>query len=205
MKLWYRLLLSVLTLNFIGGKLENFEFTAFAQSGSSRTFQLAAGTSLGWLSRRDFGEGNSERFYLEPVVHGYFPTPVQHLFLRPSLMASYVWTQPEMPQALRIEETDFYFGLGAGFVYDWVVLPSLSFGAHWVNRSIKLVTKDPVTVENDQISRSENLTALYAQLGLGVPLFEGFLVIEPFYRFRVFLDDERESGAYGIETTLQIF
>ena len=181
------------------------EAVALAQTDSSPGFQLAAGTSLGWLSRRDFGEGYSERIYLEPVVHGYVATPFRNLFFRPSVMFSYIWDQPEMPQALRVEEYDLYLGFGAGLVYDWFVVPSLSLGSQIVRREIRLVTKNAVAVERDRISRSEKLFALYVQLGLGVPLFHGFLVMEPFYRFRYFADDPRESGAYGIEMTLQIF
>ncbi len=166
---------------------------------------FALGASLGWLRRADYGVGESERFFIEPLIHSYFATPLRQFFLRPSAFLSYVWAQPEMPASLRVEETDLYLGLGLGFVYDWVLVPSFTVGTQFIHRNISLQASDPVTIETDLVSTSERHIALYVQGGIGVSLFSGDLVLEPFYRQRFFLDDQREGGAYGLESSYALF
>jgi hypothetical protein len=180
---------------------------ALAQDdGSAAAFmQGAVGLSVGVVQRRDYGEGNASRLLLEPVFHSYVPLGDDRMFGRVSVHGGYIWQQPEMPRAVRIEEKDIYGGFALGLVWDGVVVPSLTGGAQVVNRTISFKASDPVDVQKDPISRSETLFGWFAQVGLGVPLLQGRLVFEPFYRHRWFADDPRESWGYGVETTYQLF
>lgn len=167
--------------------------------------QGAGGLSLGVVNRRDYGEGHSTRILVEPVFHLYFALPPDQLFVRTSLHFGYLWQQPEMPRAVRVEERDLYGGVGVGLLWDWIVIPSLSLGPQLVHRQTQLKTSTPVRVAQDPISRSEQLLGWFVQAGVGVPLLKGLLVFEPFYRYRWFADDARESWGYGLETSVQIF
>lgn len=172
--------------------------------GSGGGFALAAGTSLGFSRRADYGEGSSDLFFLEPVVHAYVPTPLERLFVRVSLRASYVWNQNEMPRALRVEENDVYLGLMAGILFDWILVPSLELGGQYIHRAIELKAAEPLTLNVDNISGSETLYAMLIQAGLGIPLFEGVLVLEPFIRQRFIPEDARERVSYGMEVSVQL-
>jgi hypothetical protein len=168
-------------------------------------FQGAVGANFGFLNRRDYGEGDSRRFVFEPVFHGYLALPVDGLFARGTFHFSYVWQQPEMPQSLRVTERDLYAGLGMGMVYDWHVIPAVTVGMQFVRRDIKIETSVPVRGNGSQMSDTENLIGYFTQLGLGIPLLNGLMVFEPFYRFRFFPEDEREGAAYGIDVSVQLF
>lgn len=176
-----------------------------AVAAAPALIQGAVGSSFGFFDRRDFGEGNSRRFFLEPLFHAYLGLPVERLFARGTFYFSYVWQQPEMPQSLRVTERDLYAGLGTGLLYDWYVIPAVSVGLQYVRRKIELETAGPIQGGGSQIGGSENLLGYFTQLGVGIPLLHGLLVFEPFYRFRFFPKDEREGAAYGIDVSVQVF
>lgn len=167
-------------------------------------FHLAAGASLGFQNRKEYGASDFSRVYPEIVAYGYFGGFMGPLWLRPGVRLAYVTEQAEMPQATRVEERDFVYSGELGFVYDWYVIPSLTVGGGAISRRIKLVTKEPVQDGGGRIGGSESLPLLYAQGGVGVPLFSGFAVVEPFYRYSWVERDSRITYTYGLEVTLQI-
>jgi hypothetical protein len=168
-------------------------------------FQGAVGMGLGVINRDDYGEGSSSRLLIEPVFHGYLALPIDRLFARGSLHGGYLWQQPEMPRALRIEEKDAYLGLGLGLVWDGLLTVSLSGGPQFVHRKIELRTEGPIEATDDKISRTESMVGWFLQAGVGIPILDGLFVVEPFYRYRWFKDDERESWGYGVEASVQVF
>jgi hypothetical protein len=178
---------------------------SLARAESPSFFQGAVGTSFGFVNRRDYGEGDSRRFFLEPAFHAYLALPVDGLFGRGTFHFSYVWQQPEMPQSLRVKEQDLYAGLGMGLVYDWYVIPAVTVGMQFARRDIKIETSAPIQSNGSRISETENLMGYYTQLGVGIPLLHGVMVFEPFYRLRFFPEDEREGAAYGIDVSVQLF
>ncbi len=69
---------------------------------------LATGFGFGWQSRRDYGAGDRQRFYYEIPMYTY--VSLGHPFyLRPGLRLFYSNSQPEMPSAIRMSETDFAY------------------------------------------------------------------------------------------------
>jgi hypothetical protein len=185
--------------------LASVQVPIHASAEERSVFQGAVGTSFGFLNRRDYGEGDSRRFFIEPAFHAYLALPVAGLFGRGTFHFSYVWQQPEMPQSLRVTERDLSAGLGMGLVYDWYVIPAVTVGAEFARRDIKIETSTPIQSNGSRISDTENLIGYFTQLGVGVPLLHGLMVFEPFYRFRFFPKDEREGAAYGIDVSVQLF
>lgn len=198
---------AMFVVGWAGGSLVTGDRALAADQGgqSSKFVQGAAGLSVGVLSRRDYGEGTATRLFFEPVFHSYFALPVNQLYARASFQFGYRWQQPEMPQAIRVEETDIYGALGGGLVWDWIVTTSLSGGPEFVRRTITLKTAAPIDVPKDAVSDTEMLLGWYAQTGFGISMLRGFLLFEPFFRYRWFGDDAREGWGYGLETTFQIF
>jgi hypothetical protein len=172
--------------------------------GAESSFALAGGASFGFARRLDFGEGASDRFFIEPLVHAYFPTPLSQLFVRASLHGSYMWDQNEMPQALRVVENDAYIGFQMGLVFDWILVPAFSIGGQYIHRTVDLVVSEPISAQSDRVSGSENIFAFLIQAGLGFPISDGLFVIETFLRQRFIPEDSREGVTYGLELTVQV-
>ena len=205
--LWCAWYCAMLGLCWAGGVWLIVDRALAADSGkaSSKFVQGAAGLSVGVLNRRDYGEGTATRLFFEPVFHSYFALPVTQLYAKASLQFGYRWQQPEMPQAIRVEETDIYGAFGGGLVWDWILPTSLTGGSEFVRRTITLKTASPIDVPRDEVSDTETLLGWYGQFGFGISMLRGFLLFEPFFRYRWFGDDAREGWGYGLETTFRIF
>ena len=169
-----------------------------------RTFQLATGASFGFQNRKEYGTADFTRAHPEIVVYGYFGGFLGSAWLRPALRVAYLAEQPEMPQSLRVEERDWTFAGELGAVYDWYVVPSLSVGGGVIRRRIELVTKGAISVGREDISRTEVLPFVHGQIGVGIPLWKGFVVVEPFYRYTGVKGDARITSTYGLELTFQV-
>lgn len=172
-------------------------------SAESSETTLAAGGDLAWTSRNDYGARTYRRFMPEGIGYLYFPL-VQSVYVRPGLRLAYVWDQPEMPQALRIEESDFMASAEAGFLWNWYVVPSLTFGYGYDFRTIKLKTSEPISMVDDRISGKETLNVMYGQMGVGVPVMSGLFLLEPFIRYWDIKTDDRSHWTFGAEATVAI-
>jgi hypothetical protein len=167
--------------------------------------QGAAGVSVGWLERRDYGEATRANFI--PEVVGYTYLSLGHrLFLRPGVRIGYSGlSQPDMPAAVAMREHDVAFSAEAGLVFDATVVPSLSVGTGVVARSVSLTTQAPVAAGDEQLSHWEALPMIYSQLGLGLPMWKGKLLVEPFVRTEWLRGDPRSHWRYGLDITVRVF
>ncbi|KAB8033295.1 hypothetical protein [Fluviispira multicolorata] len=175
--------------------------SAFSQSNR---FQMAVGGGVSFYPIRDFGENYFTQVAPEIVIYGYIPL-FQRLWLRPGLRANYSWLQPEMPQAIRVEENDLKYDIEIGLVVDWIILPSISFGIGGIYRQISLKTQYPLVVPVDDVSGTDNIPMFQTQLGIGFPIASGIVVIEPYGRYVILENDKRFAWGYGLEVTMQIF
>lgn len=166
-------------------------------------FQIAAGLSAGWLRREDFGDGSFSRFTPEVIVFGYLPV-FDPVFLRPGLRVSYAWQQPEMPKSVRVEENDLAASAELGVLYESYAIPSLTLGVGYISRKIRLVTEKPVVSVNSDISTRDSLYFASVQAGVGIPLWKGFVVAEPYVRYVLAAGDSRLGLGFGVEVTFQI-
>ena len=167
--------------------------------------RLAVGLGLGWTNRTDYGQNNFTRFAPEYLVQTYSPRIDQNFYVRPGLRLSYAWLQPEMPSSVRVEETDFNISPEVGFLYEWYVIPAVTFGAGADIRTLTLKTQGPMVGTDSNISNRETLWFGYFQGGVGLPLLKGLLVIEPYFRYNFVRRDNRVKYGYGVDTTLEVF
>jgi hypothetical protein len=176
---------------------------AFAQEKDWQ-FQLATGLGLGLQERKEYGSSTFSRYHPEWVAYGYLGGPMGPLWLRTGFRVAGLYEQPEMPQSARVEETDWSGAGELGVVWDSYLVPSLAVGGGLIRRKIEFVSRFPVEGSH-KLDRVEHLPFLYAQLGLGIPFFRGFVVVEPYYRKTWVKADARTGDTLGAEMTFQIF
>jgi hypothetical protein len=178
-----------------------FQSNGFAKN---QDFHLAIGAGLSFYNRQDYGEAAFTQLAPEFVTYGYLPV-FSNFWFRPGIRLNYSWQQPDMPQALRIEETDFKYMLETGIVFDWIVIPSLSYSFGQIYRTSNFKVGTPITDYKDDISGSESIPISQFQLGLGFPILRGFILFEPYTRYTIVQNDKRFGWGYGFEITFQTF
>lgn len=162
---------------------------------------MASGFGPAWHLREDYGSQKYLRLAYELPTYVYLPI-YGDLHARTGLRLAYSDSQPEMPKGISFRETDYSYALEAGIVYDWYVIPSLSFGFGTINRTIKVSTHSKIE-DNNAFDRKEKLGFWTMQLGTGIPVARGLVVFEPFYRYQKIKSDERTQSAIGFEMTVQ--
>lgn len=169
-----------------------------------KSFHLAIGAGLSFYNRQEYGESSFTQLAPEFITYGYLPI-FSRFWFRPGLRMNYSWQQPDMPQALRIEETDFRYMLETGIVFDWIVVPSFSYAFGQIYRTTQFKTRFPITSAQDDVSGTENIPMSQFQLGLGFPILKGLILFEPYARYTIVQNDKRFGWGYGFEVTFQAF
>jgi hypothetical protein len=165
---------------------------------------IAAGASLSLQQREDYASGSRTAAVPELVVLGYIDTAASRIYARPGLRIGFAGIdQAEMPQAIRMREYDIDAVAELGVLYDGVVTPSLAVGAGGVARWVTRELDAPINGSSSE-TRFELLPAVQAQVGLGVPLVRGGLVVEPFVRYDHVFGDDRVGWGVGFDATLAI-
>jgi hypothetical protein len=161
----------------------------------------AIGLNFAWQTRRDYGARDYRRFSPEILGYLYGETPFNELFWRLGSRIGYSSDQPEMPQAVRLEETDTTWLFEAGIVKDWYLVPSFSIGYGYDFRTTKVKTTSPVDMSDDRLNRKQRLGISYFQTGLGIPTLDGLFLIEPILRYHSIDLDMRSHWTFGVEWT----
>ena len=161
-----------------------------------------AGLNIGWLSRRDFGARTFRRFHPEIVGYRYGILPFEDWFWRAGARFGYSAHQPEMPQAVRIIETDTSLSVEGSLIREWylVLTGTLGLGSNF--RKLAAKTEAPIEVVDSRLNRSKRLNVTYLQFGAGLPINEGLFLIEPLVRYQVTQFDDRSKWLTGIEFTV---
>lgn len=177
---------------------------SYGRTRSSEELQQrwAIGTNLAWVNRRDYGARDFRRFSPELVGYTYGELPWIDTFWRAGTRLGYSNSQPEMPQAVRIEETDTIWTVEGGILRNWYVVPSLSWGVGYDFRTTRVKTQAPLDVVDDRLNRKERLLMWYVQGGLGFPLYHGTFMIEPIARYHTIEYDDRSHWLFGFEMTV---
>lgn len=178
--------------------------SSIAVAQDEKSIQMATGFNFMVQSRTDYGANSHLLFFPEIVTYAYYHLS-ENYYLRPGVRLGTNVGRAEMPQSVKIIEDDYRFSGELGVTFDWFIIPSVSVGIGNIYRTIKLDTSPPITVENEKISQTENLIFHYVQLGVGVSLIKGFVVIEPNFRFESVAHDPRIKWNYGLEATIQLF
>jgi hypothetical protein len=176
---------------------------AFLSSMAFGLGEIAAGGSMAWSLRQQYGARSEFYFSPEAVLLGYFPIAGK-LHGRTGMRGSYLWEQPDMPSSLRVEEKDFSALIDAGFVWSGVVVPSVAVGVGRIWRSTRLVVSEPIVATNSNITSESQLDFWSVQVGLGLPVEPSFLLVEPFWRYQRVSKDWRLSSVLGIEASFSL-
>jgi hypothetical protein len=174
---------------------------AAAAAPGKRT-RFALGASFGFVRRRDVGQEIETLFVPSIVGLAYFRV-APRVYLRPGLRLGLATDQPDTASDARIREGGILGRAEVGVLYDAWLVPALSVGAGFEARVISFVG-DGVAQPSSQADRNELLGQFYGQFGLGLPLFHGFMVVEPYARiFHVFTDD-RANSELGFDVTFAL-
>jgi hypothetical protein len=171
-----------------------------APAGMARGPRFALGASFGFLRQEDLGGSIATRF-IPSLVGLAYVSLAPRLYLRPGarLGLSGLW-QPAAATDARVEEHGLQGRAEVGLLYDAWVIPAIGVGAGLERRSIDFVAGGNVQ-DSGALDRTEWLGSLYAQAGLGVPLFHGFTVVEPYVRIHHTFSDDRASSEVGFDIT----
>jgi hypothetical protein len=174
--------------------------------GSQRVADLpsyALGVSLGFLRQQALGAETETSFVPSLVGFGYLPA-APRLFLRPGLRLGYEGlSQAPSSYGARVRERGVQGTLELGVVYDAWLVPSLTGGAGVDYRSVDFVGRG-IVADSDALDRTEWLGLVYAQAGLGVPLFRGAFMIEPYARLQHTFSDDRSLLQLGLDLTFSL-
>lgn len=139
----------------------------------------------------------------ELFAQSYLSTSVPEVFVRPGIRLSY---EPpaniEQPRGINITEKSYRTGLEVGVLYNGYLVPSLVLTGTLVARRLQLESDSSVIFRNpNDLTRTEWLAQGGITVGLGLPVKELSVVIEPFYRFIWLQKDERQRCQWGFDVS----
>ncbi len=170
-------------------------------SSTAFKYSWAAGLNPLWSYRADYGAHSFRRFEPEIVGYYYQELPWNRLWLRHGTRVGYSDDQPQMPKALRIEESDWKLAVEEGLLWNGYIVPSLTAGIGYDWRTIRVKTKDPVVSADHRLNAKDGFWWSYIQAGAGIPIMNGAYMIEPLIRRQHLTHDRRTRWAIGIEMT----
>jgi hypothetical protein len=170
----------------------------------SKNWRFAGGLSAVWSMREDYGARSFKRFEPEVVGFYYSQLPSPKLWLRHAARLGYSADQPQMPQAVRIEETDYKIAVDEAILFSGVVTPSFAFGAGYIWRQIAAKRENPVTAVDGRLNQKLGFMWYYLQAGLGIPALDGEYLLEPMVRWQHLQADRRTTLSFGFELTRAI-
>ncbi|MEO8178925.1 MAG: hypothetical protein ABI895_08840 [Deltaproteobacteria bacterium] len=163
----------------------------------------ALGVSLGFLQQRGLGTNTEASFVPSLVGFAYVPA-APRLFLRPGLRLGYEGlSQASASYGAQVRERGVQGTAELGVVFDAWLVPSLTVGAGVDYRSVGFVGRG-IVADSDALDRTEWLGLAYAQVGLGLPLFQGAFMIEPYARLQHTFSDDRALLQLGFDLTFAL-
>jgi hypothetical protein len=163
---------------------------------------MSLGASIGVAERSDVGNLTTRLHQAELVAQGYLKLPREALFLRPGFRLGYEYTPyPDDPQSVRIDENTWNGTLELALLYEGFLIPSLTLQSSLLARRLKLATRGNINMEASGLPPIEWMGANAVAFGLGLPIADGRLIVEPFYRIVWIRGDDRRNGQWGLEAT----
>jgi hypothetical protein len=170
---------------------------------AARPLQLALGASLGFLRQRELG-AETETLVIPSLLGLAYVPLAPRVYLRPGLRVGYSGLdQPEHSAGARIDERGVIGTVELGVLYDAWLVPAFAVGGGTNVRWVDFVARGSVS-DSAVIDRTEVLGVLFAQAGLGLPLFGGALVVEPYLRLQFTFSDDRALFQYGGDLTFAL-
>ncbi len=168
---------------------------------NQQKYTWAVGASTIWSYRADYGARSFRRFEPEVIAYLYKDLPWERSWLRHGARIGYSDNQPQMPKALRLEESDWKAAIEESILWNWYVVPSLTAGVGYDWRTIRVKTTYPVSSTDSRLNTKDSFYWAYVQAGAGIPILSGAYMIEPVVRRQYLAHDNRTKWALGIEMT----
>lgn len=163
---------------------------------------ISLGAAFAASNRNDGGGVTSRIHHYEVFAHSYLRSRSEGLFFRPGVRFGYEHIpDEEAPQSIKIREQSFRGGLELGILYEGFMVPSVSLQAGVLRRQLTLEKGAQVISESKSFPTIEWLPTTTMNLGLGVPIEGGKLILEPFYRFVWIAKDTRQTSQWGIDAS----
>lgn len=178
-----------------------FGFVTAANAAES--FRPSIGVSGVFANRELSAQHSFSQFTPELVGYGYLPLQ-QDLWLRPGVRVGFAWNQPTMARSLRLNEYDFKTNAELGVVWSGPVVPSFSLGLGGLLRTTSLSSQSQINLDSSRVGKTRLYPYLQGQLGVGIPIEKGVLMLEPYVRYLHIFGDRRYQWASGLEFTLSL-
>lgn len=163
---------------------------------------ISIGAAFSVSNRNDGSDVYTKVQHYELCSQSYIQLPFERIFLRPGIRLGFDHIPDEgAPQWLSISERTFEGGLELGIIFDGLLVPSISWQSHLLARRLTLKTGGLVHSGSGHFPRTEWLNSNAVNLGLGLPIEGGKVLVEPFYRRVWVKGDERQSERWGIEAS----
>ncbi len=163
---------------------------------------ISLGAAFAASNRNDGGGVTSRIHHYEVFAQSYLKSPADNLFFRPGVRFGYEHIpDEEAPQSIKIREQSFRGGFELGILYEGLMVPSVSLQAGVLRRKLTLDTSSQITSKSTDFPTIEWLPTGTLNLGLGLPIEGGKLILEPFYRFVWIAKDTRQTSQWGIDAS----
>jgi len=166
---------------------------------------LSLGITVAGAERLDGGVTTTNLRDYELFAQSYFSLPWDGVFVRPGSRFGFGHQASDgLKSPIRIVETTYKAGADLALLYSGVVVPTVSLQGFILKRSLKLSQPDDVTSNSNLMNRTEWLYSSAVSLGLGVPILDGRILLEPFYRFVQIEADVRQDHLYGFDLSVSL-
>jgi len=86
-----------------------------------------------------------------------------------------------------------------------LLVPAISMQAGMIKRILTLQTAAPIApAGGGSLTRNEYLWSFGLTLGLGLPVLNGRIILEPYYRFVRIEKDLRQTSQMGVELSVAV-
>jgi hypothetical protein len=166
---------------------------------------MSLGIAVAGGERTDAGFTTSNISEYEIFTQGYLQLPFDNVFLRPGARLGFGYNDSDGPSnPIRIFETTYKAGAELALLYSGIVVPTFSIQGFVLNRALKLSLPDNVTTNSNLMNRTEWLYSNTVSLSVGIPVFDGRVLIEPFYRLVNIDNDFRQDDLFGCEFSVSM-
>lgn len=160
-------------------------------------FRWAVGLGIGAFSQPDQTWGVAP----ELVAYRYLPL-VAPWFLRVGArVAMRGLDQSQLAGQIGITEHDIVGAGEAGVLYNWKVVPTFVIGASYTWRLLNLSNHSEIDSSASRTPSATYHPGVYLQQSVGLPLWGGAVVVEPYYRYEFVQGDRRLGSRIGIEAS----
>lgn len=166
---------------------------------------LSFGAAFAGSERMDAGLSSSRLTAYELFVHGYQELPWEDVYLRPGVRFGYESLPGDSESIpVHLEERGGRIGAELGILYSGIVVPTLTLQGFGLVRTVEVQKPSEVSLRSSRLNSTDWLFGTSLAFSLGIPIHDGRVVVEPFYRWVHMADDARLTSAVGFDVSVAI-